>query len=322
MTLVDPDGEQIREMVAPVLGGAAIREVARVDGGLVNAVYRVTPDTGDVVLALRVAAPGAAGLEAERRLLARLAPVLPVPEVLWADVTGECCGHPYLVYRWIEGVTLNACRRSAPPAEFLSLAEPLGGLLARVAGVRDPEGIPGEGIPRGGVGLREAGAEIVRARSSLRTGAARARLGEAIADRFEALLDRYEGVLCSLDATRGLVHGDLGGRNVLVAPAGHGAWRVSGLLDWESATVGGALWDVGSLFRYSRRYAPTFLAQFARGYRAAGGELPGDWWLIARLLDATRVVSILDEPRPLPGVFAECRELIDALLVDYATLVT
>jgi hypothetical protein len=80
--------------------------------------------------------------------------------------------------------------------------------------------------------------------------------------------------------------------------------------------VGSGLWDVGSLFRYPRRYSPEFRAEFERGYRAARGELPDDWWPAARLLDSTRLVAILAEPQELPSVFAECRELIAAIVAD------
>ncbi len=84
-------------------------------------------------------------------------------------------------------------------------------------------------------------------------------------------------------------------------------WQVSGLLDREAAACGATLWDVGSLFRYSHRYGVEFREGFARGYRAAGGTLPEDWWRTARLLDATRLVAILDGEALLTEVFAECR---------------
>jgi hypothetical protein len=54
------------------------------------------------------------------------------------------------------------------------------------------------------------------------------------------------------------------------------------------------------------------------GYRAAGGALPDDWYQMARLLVASRVVGILDEERELPVVFTECRELIAALIEELA----
>jgi thiamine kinase-like enzyme len=111
-----------------------------------------------------------------------------------------------------------------------------------------------------------------------------------------------------------MAHGDLGGRNILVAPTESDGWRVCGLIDWEFAFSGSALWDVGRMFRYSKRYSETFRRGFERGYRDAGGTLPEDWFRTARLLDSTRLVTILNETQELPLVFAECRELIEAMV--------
>jgi hypothetical protein len=90
-------------------------------------------------------------------------------------------------------------------------------------------------------------------------------------------------------------------------------WEISGVIDWETAATGSALWDIGSLFCYARRYFPEFRELFVQGYRAGSGELPPDWCRTARLLDAVRLVAILNEERELLGVFAECRELIESV---------
>ena len=95
--------------------------------------------------------------------------------------------------------------------------------------------------------------------------------------------------------------------------AEEGGWRISGLIDWEAAFSGSLIWDLGSLFRYGRRYSETFRQRFERGYRDAGGALPEDWLRTARLLDAARLVATLNEERELPVVFAECRKLILSL---------
>jgi aminoglycoside phosphotransferase (APT) family kinase protein len=295
--------QEVEAMLSPLLSDAALREAVPVEGGLVNTLYRVALDREDAVYALRVYAAGPAAFERERQLLSRLASMLPVPEVLLADASGQRCDHPYLVYRWIEGITLNECRRASAPEAFLTLAEPLGRLLARIASLPAPDDL---------VEPIQIAARLSRADEQLRSGLARERLGATLADRIR---DRLT-LLQALERTCGLVHGDLGGRNILVKSTRAGEWEISGVIDWEAAGVGSALWDVGSLFRYSRRYSPDFRDFFAQGYQAAGGELPLDWWQTARLLDATRLVSILSEERELPGVFAECRELIESVVAD------
>lgn len=284
-------------MLSPILGDAGIRAAVPVEGGLINTLYRVTLDRGDAVYALRVYAGNRAVFDRECQTLSRLATALPVPEVLLAGVSAQ----PYIVYRWIEGMTLNEFRRQSAPAAFLTIAEPLGRLLARMASLS----LESPAI--------QVQTRLAQADEQLRTGLARGRLGEALADRLRSLL---AGNHLLFEHGRGLVHGDLGGRNLLVKPTRWDEWEISGVIDWETAAMGSALWDVGSLFRYARRYSAEFHELFEQGYRAGGGELPPDWWRSARLLDATRLVAILSEERELPGVFAECRELIESVALS------
>jgi aminoglycoside phosphotransferase (APT) family kinase protein len=224
-------------------------------------------------------------------------------------------GHPYLVYKWIEGITLNECRRQTPPAELLSVAEPLGRFLADVANFSLADDLNGA---TNDVHEGQSPMELLLSANeeALLHGLARKRLGAALADAMWSRLDASAVRLCGLDPAASLVHGDLGGRNILVALDEDGGWRISGLIDWEAAFSGSSLWDVGSLFRYPRRYSETFRQRFERGYRDAGGALPEDWLRIARLLDATRLVATLNEERELPVVFAECRELIEEVVTE------
>jgi hypothetical protein len=91
-------------------------------------------------------------------------------------------------------------------------------------------------------------------------------------------------------------------------------WRIGGVIDWEAAASASPLVDIGSLFRYAQRYDARFVEDFERGYREADGELPTDWFRTARLVDALWLVEMLDEPRELPGVYADCRMLIAKLV--------
>lgn len=305
--LIELDLQQLREMVAPVAEGASVREAVLLDGGLVNTVYQVTLTPGGASFVLRIYAPGsAAAIEAERRLLRELRAALPVPDMVYADPHGATAGHPYTVYRWVEGITLNEYRRGATALELAALGEPLGALLARIA--RHP--------PPRGLEARSVAGEVEQARGRLRAGLVRERLGEPLADRLESLLADRAGDP-RLEGGCALVHGDFGGRNILVAADPEGPWRLNAVLDWDSTATGSPLWDVGSFFRYSHRYDEEFRARFEAGYRAGGGDLPGDWWRAARLVDASCIVTVLDDPRPLARVFAECRLLVVTLLDDF-----
>jgi aminoglycoside phosphotransferase (APT) family kinase protein len=315
LPLVEVEHDQIQSLLSPVLKGAAIAGIECVEGGLTNTLYRITLADGGASLCLRIFAAGRLSWERELKILARVSASLPVPVPLLADCGEADFGRPFLVYRWVEGITLNECRRQTSPAELLSVAEPLGRLLAGVANFSfadDLNGSPNdfhEGQSPMEV-LFSAKAE------ALLHGLARKRLGAALADAMWSCLDASAVRLRELKHAASLVHGDLSGRNVLVALDEDGGWRLSGLIDWEAAFSGSSLWDVGSLFRYPKRYSETFRQRFERGYRDAGGALPEDWLRTSRLLDATRLVATLNEERELPVVFAECRELLEAVIAE------
>jgi aminoglycoside phosphotransferase (APT) family kinase protein len=290
--LIDVSREELVRLV-----GGPIKSIDRVDGGLTNTIHKVTREAGDV-LAVKHYAGGKDAFEAELVTLTLLHGSLPVPDVVHADAE-----HQAIVYRWIEGITLNDCRKAEGGA-VASLAEPLGRLLAWLARTDATEPF-------------ELAAILDKTYRQLLDGRARQRLGAPLADALHKALEAAEpqlawGTVC-------LVHGDLGGRNVLVQRAAPDRWRIAGVIDWEATSTGSPLLDIGSLFRYASRFDASFRAAFERGYREADGTLPDGWLLTARLLDATWLIDTLDEPREFPGVYADCRMLLAQLAKDVTT---
>jgi len=289
-----PRGELERLVDGP------IASVEPVTGGYTNTLHRVVLASGGVVTVKHYAA-GAGAFADELATLTQLAGILPVPEVVRADAS-RCA----IVYRWIEGITLDDCRRGEPPQAFASLADPLGRLFAWLA--RTPPPVAGarwDVKPVTAVALTQ-----------LTSGRARDRLGKPLADAMARAIERAGDQLAW--GTPCLSHGDIGGRNILVQRALRDRWRIGGVIDWEAAATGSPLVDVGSLFREPARYDGAFLAAFERGYREADGVLPDDWYRTSRTLDAFKLIDTLAEDRELPGVFAECRMLLAKLVADLA----
>jgi aminoglycoside phosphotransferase (APT) family kinase protein len=286
--------EVSREELADVMGGV-ITDIQRVDGGLTNTIHKVTSDSGEQ-FGIKHYAGGRDWFDTELTTLTLLHGTLPVPDVVHVDDKKQV-----IVYRWIDGITLHDLRKQGQLEAFASLAEPLGRVLAWLAHTDATE--PYELTPI-----------LETTYTQLATGRARVRLGEALADGLRKGLEAAEpqmawGTVC-------LSHGDLGHRNVIVNRAGE-RWRVNGVIDWETTTTGSPLADIGSLFRYSSRYDAAFCEGFARGYREAGGELPDDWLMTARLLDSTWLVDMLDDDQDHPpAVFNDCRRLVQHLVAD------
>lgn len=288
--LIDVPHEQLRAMV-----GAPVKNIDRVDGGFTNTIHKVTLESGQL-LAVKHYSAGAESFGAELATLTLLHGSLPVPDITHVDEKAFA-----IVYKWIDGVTLNDLRASGPSAGFASIAEPLGRLMAWLARTDATE--PFELTPI-----------LERTYQQLSTGKARTRIGAPLADVLRKAFEASEpqlawGTVC-------LAHGDLGLRNLIVQPAMKERWRIGAVIDWETTTTCSPLLDIGSLFRYRHRFEQEWIDGFARGYREADGELPDDWLRTARLLDSTWAIDTLDEPRELPGVYADCKELLARLAAD------
>jgi aminoglycoside phosphotransferase (APT) family kinase protein len=286
--LLEVSREQLEDVA-----GAPLKTIEPVAGGLTNTIHKVTTHAGDI-FGVKHYAGGRDWFDTELTTLTLLHGTLPVPDVIHADEQKLV-----IVYRWIEGITLHDLRKGGHSEAFKTLAEPLGRVLAWLAKSDATEPF-------------ELTAILEESYTRLTTGRARQRMGAPLADALRKLMEAAEpdmawGSVC-------LAHGDLGHRNVLVYQAGD-RWRVNGIIDWETTTTGSPLVDIGSLFRYSRRYDQVFAEAFARGYRDAGGDLPEGWLVASRLLDATWLVDMLDDPHQHhPRVFDDCRILVSNLV--------
>ena len=274
--------------------GGTIKIIEPVAGGLTNTIHKVTLDNGDI-FGVKHYAGGREWFDTELTTLTLLHGTLPVPEVVHADEK-----RLVIVYRWIEGITLHDLRKQGHHDAFATLAEPLGRVLAWLAKSDATEPF-------------ELTQVLEQCYSQLTTGRARTRIGGGMADALRKTMEAHEPMMAWGSVC--LSHGDLGHRNVLVFQAGD-RWRINGVIDWETTTTGSPLVDIGSLFRYSKRYDRAFCDAFATGYRDAGGALPDNWLLTSRLLDATWLIDMLDDENDHPGVFNDCKKLIENLLAE------
>ena len=284
-----------KEMLEEAAGGP-LATIEPVHGGLTNTIHKVTRLSGDIY-GVKHYAGGRDWFDTELSTLTLLHGTLPVPDVVHADEEKLV-----IVYRWIEGITLHDLRKNGEHAAFASLAEPLGRVRAWLAKSDATEPF-------------ELTSILEQSYQQLTSGRARMRIGGPMSDALRKAMEASEpdmawGSVC-------LSHGDLGHRNVLVYQAGD-RWRINGVIDWETTTTGSPLVDIGSLFRYSKRYDAAFADAFARGYRDGGGTLPDNWLRTARLLDATWLVDMLGDENEHPAVFADCKKLVANLVSELA----
>jgi aminoglycoside phosphotransferase (APT) family kinase protein len=251
------------------LPGRRIERTERLSGGYSNEnVLIVTDDHERYVLRTYLHANRCAF---EAALAARLEGVVPVPEVVAADPSGD---PPLLLSRFVPG---------APPTSAAGVGE----VLARIGSVTfaKPGFLSATLEPDGtepATGLAPFVESCVRKGNALTT------------DEQQALVrlaERWEPLAASVRGSRSLVHSDFNLKNLLVTAGG----QVT-VLDWEFAFSSSPLVDVGNMVRFGADLPPGFEAEFIAGFRAAGGVLPDDWRAVSRALDLFAVADFLTRP--------------------------
>jgi|GEM_PF-3809253 len=269
------------------LGG--LSRVQALAGGAVNGVYRaLAAQAGPVVVRVNRRDPDDAKFSRERAvaaLLARVAPQVPVPEVLLVEEDPARTPHPVHVARWIDGVAGDSPEVAA---RFLPHAA-LGALIAGVHAVTTPH----FGWPRPATGDardRDWAAylgDLARRRlvDLATVNALRPAEISALAAWLEARLAERQGE--GRRVRPALVHADLHWGNVLLDPRATPA-RIVGLLDFEWAM--GA--DPGADWAWATR-AVRHATAVRRAYVGAGGTLPdGRRAALYRVVQSLEILAV------------------------------
>lgn len=306
-----PSLEEVQRWLTPWLAGCAIRDIKLMDGGLMNRNCRIQLSRSpDVVLRLYDRDPASAAKELA--ILQRLRRGLPVPEVLYARADARDGDPPFLVLEWIDGVSLRELRRSGDADAIAGAAHEAGRLLARLQPHRfDRAGLLTSTLAIDTVPPPERLTTTTLVEHFARLASFRARVGTTRLDDLRRVARDWDEHprAPAMDAT--LVHGDFNSRNILVRKD-RGRWRVSAILDWESAFAGPAYCDIGSFLRYERDDRPRFEPSFSRGLRDGGIRLEGDWRQAARMADLPALCDVLACESIPDDVATEVLELVSA----------
>lgn len=265
-------------------------------GGLRNASYRVDLSSPAERVVVRIFEHDPSLCLKEVDLLRLLSAHVPVPQVLFVQPEETVCTPPFVILRYVEGVSMLELKRSGDIVALSQAAYATGQCLARIHGVVFPDrGWIGSGLTLSPFGSQDL-------------------LPPRCDDSFRRLVESFSSQLACSRSQRVLVHGDFGRRNVLVSEGNRG-WTVSGIIDWEFAVAGSPLADIGHFLRYERVLRPTLEPHFSNGYVAGGGSLPDGWRRLARVLDSISLCRSLMRNLP-PSIECELAELIRATAED------
>jgi aminoglycoside phosphotransferase (APT) family kinase protein len=293
-----PSADDVLAMVRAARPDAEVRRVAPVEGGLANTNLRV--ELGDGPVLLRLYQHDATQAEKEAALAARLHGG-DVPVARFFHV-GQHENYRFALVEWVAGQRLETLLPGMADDARARVGENVGRTLAAIHAVRFGQqgfldaklevATPLDGGP-------EFFVEFLKA--SFVDGAGRELLGPALADAAMEYARANRDLRWPGPAT--LVHCDFNGSNILMRGE-----EVAAVIDWEFAMSARGDMDFGNLERNHPEAA--FLDGVVRGYRAAGGELPENWRIIARLTDLMAWADLLQRPNLHPSVAQSARDAI------------
>jgi aminoglycoside phosphotransferase (APT) family kinase protein len=240
---------------------ASVASLELIAGGRSNLTYRVRL-AGDRLLVLRRpplghVLPTAHDMSREFRVLSGLSGTrVPVARPLAICPDPDVIGAPFYVMDFVPGRVLRTREDTASltPAQAAALSEELAGMLAAIHGV-DVAAAGLTGLGRGAGYLRR---QLDRWQRQWQLSATREVPG------YEGLVERLTVRLPEEGETT-LVHGDFRLDNVLVETAPEP--RITAVVDWEMATLGDPLADLGLTLVY-------WTEAGEEGWLAPGDEVP------------------------------------------------
>jgi aminoglycoside phosphotransferase (APT) family kinase protein len=288
----------IAQILARALPKHVLRSFERLTGGASNMSYLLRFSGTDAPLVLRIYTRDPSACRKEMDILRSASGQLPVPEVIYADPTGEDDVGPFVLYRYAEGITFQELKSQGNLPDMAEAAYAIGAALARLQTVS----------LSGTVSARQ---EITGA--CLDSPVLEQRLGAADTDRLRIFFSEWLPRIRKLYPDRALVHGDFNNRNTIVKRDGR-RWVVTGILDWEHAFCGSPMWDASRFICFERQKRPCREPHFSRGFCENGGSLPKDWSEFSRALNVLSAAESLSRSDLRESYIPDLRDLIVATL--------
>ncbi|WP_250030237.1 phosphotransferase family protein [Paractinoplanes maris] len=268
--------------------GQRIIESRALTGGYSNDNTVLTMTGGERYVLRRYLRGNKCALEAA--LARRLTGVVPVPDVVAADPTGEAAGEPVLLSAFVPGVPVS----DLDATDLAGIGRDVGATLARIGAVE----FAAPGFFAGGR-LEPDGAEPAEGLDlwvdrCLTEGNAAGHLTDEEQQAVRRWARDAAPELSTLKGSRRLVHSDYNPKNLLATRTPDGRWRVAAVLDWEFAFSSSPLVDIGNMLRFPR--PPAFTDAFLAGFQEAGGALPPNWRRLSQALDLFALADFLTRP--------------------------
>jgi fructokinase len=311
-----PSLEAVTRLLGSIFGARRVDKVQALPEGLCNFNYRVDLGRGAEVVVLRIYGRDPQACRKEADLLRLLGDLVPVPEVLHVSASGDCGVGPFIVMRYVEGITFRQLRRTRDAEAIAQAAHSIGETLAALGrNTFARRGMLGAGPSVTGDYLNATNAIPEFIDSCLASPTLCSRLDDNVRERVHELSWGRARELARLQDEACLVHGDFNNRNIIVRRE-QGRWQVAAVVDWEFAVSGSPMFDIASFLQYERRDSPSREPHFSLGYEHGGGKLPERWWQLARVVGLKGQCETLTQNRLPADISTEVADLVRATVED------
>lgn len=302
---------QIVQILANALPGHRLKFVEPLTDGRRNVNYLLHTEGVHDRLVLRIYTRGAAACEKELNLYRLISERVPLPEVIYANPAGEEDFGPYMLKRYVEGLTFQELKSRGTDQDIAEAAYAIGATLARLQVITFSQAGPIRKCISSKANSGTTTSKTIE--RCLVTSILEHRLGAEERNQLRHFVSRWLPQLTLLDEERALVHGDFGARNIIVKRVSS-HWVVNGVLDWELAFVGSPLWDAARFICFERRVRPVREPHFSSGFSQNGGSLPKNWQEFSRVLNVVSSIESLSRPDLTQACVSDLKNLVIATM--------
>lgn len=294
------DGTQLLALVRRAFPNCQrLDEWKILSGGALNTTYKI--QIGHDTFTLRIYARDRAHCKTEKVIHHLIDKSVSTPKLIYADEANEPWA--YSIFEFVSGVHISKVSHQ----EKVSLSHELGHVLASIHKFKLPKaGLFGDGIAIGHPFELGSSPYFEETHSVLSNSKnVRSRLGEKLTDEALAFIQENKIFFPTVKNDNiCLTHSDFKPVNLLYTDT-----KKVFVLDWEFAHAGIGVLDFSILLRHRYEF-PLDLSALSKGYIAAGGRLPDDWFDSALISDFVNIVTMMDTPTERPNLFHQLKSAI------------
>lgn len=245
----------------------------------------------------------------EQNLSKLLSSEIPVPHF---HQISQWEGYTFAITEYLPGITLRDFFLQESGHQLEPISNQAGALLAKIASNTFDQG----GFFNENLTISEPAKDedcLFFAEKCLKDKVVLSVLSKEELKKIAQLLKTHETLLPD-SRDKNLVHGDFDPSNILVKEI-DGAWKISGILDWEFSFSGSPLWDIANMLRYANEMPQVYRNGFLSGLTFGGFKLPENWEIKIHIFNLLSLLDCLKRSNPQnePNRVSDINKLIQEI---------